>query len=142
MNEDMVYVNRQEQGFKGFWYRNKKTVLTIGGLLLAAGVGYVVYKNWDSLKVVFISGDPKPVMISNPKVTVDIQAQIIETLPEKAVTITKTANNGEAIHVCRHIRNLPIGSKASQQKIEKAVELGINLLENQTVVDPYMKNVA
>lgn len=142
MNENTIYVKEQEQGVKGFWHRNKKTVLAIKGVLLAVGAGYVVYKNWDSLKDVFISGDTKSAMIPNPKVTVDIQAQITEALPEKTATITKIINNGEAIDVSMHIRNMPIGWKASQEKIEKAVKLGINLLENQTIVDPYLKNVA
>jgi len=142
MNENTIYVKEQEQGFKGFWHRNKKTVLAIGGVLLAVGAGYVVYKNWGSLKDVFISGDSKPGMIPNPKLTVDIQAQITEALPEKTATVTKIINNGEAIDVNMHIRNLPMGWKASQEKIDKAVELGINLLENQTIVDPYLKNVA
>ena len=81
-------------------------------------------------------------MIPTPKLTVDIQTQITEALPEKTATITKIINNGEAIDVNMHIRNLPMGWKASQEKIDKAVELGINLLENQTIVDPYLKNVA
>lgn len=142
MNENAIYVKEQEQGFKEFWLRNKKTVLAIGGVLLAVGAGYVVYKNWGSLKDVFISGDSKPGMIPTPKLTVDIQTQITEALPEKTATITKIINNGEAIDVNMHIRNLPMGWKASQEKIDKAVELGINLLENQTIVDPYLKNVA
>ena len=142
MNENAIYVKEKEQGFKGFWLRNKKTVLAIGGVLLAVGAGYVVYKNWGSLNDVFISGDSKPGMIPTPKLTVDIQTQITEALPEKTANITKIINNGEAIDVSMHIRNMPIGWKASQEKIEKAVELGINLLENQTIVDPYLKNVA
>ena len=142
MNENAIYVKEKEQGFKGFWLRNKKTVLAIGGVLITVGAGYVVYKNWGSLNDVFISGDSKPGMIPTPKLTVDIQTQITEALPEKAATITKIINNGEAIDVNMHIRNLPMGWKASQEKIDKAVELGINLLENQTIVDPYLKNVA
>ena len=142
MNKNAIYEKEKEQRFKGFWLRNKKTVLAIGGVLLAVGAGYVVYKNWGSLNDVFISGDSKPGMIPTPKLTVDIQTQITEALPEKTATITKIINNGEAIDVKMHIRNLPMGWKASQEKIDKAVELGINLLENQTIVDPYLKNVA
>lgn len=139
MNENRIYVKEQEQGFKGFWHRNKKMMLAIGGILIAVGAGYVVYTNWGSLKDVFISKDSKLGMIPNPKLPVDIQAQITEALQEKTATVTKIINNGEVIDVNMHIRNLPMGWKASQEKIDKAVELGINLLENQTIVDPYLK---
>lgn len=139
MNENRIYVKEQEQGFKGFWHRNKKMMLAIGGVLIAVGAGYVVYKNRGSLKDVFISDNSKLGMIPNPKLTADIQAQITEALPEKTFTVARIINNGKGIDVNMHIRNLPIGWKASQEKIDKAVELGINLLENQTIVDPYLK---
>lgn len=41
--------------------------------------------------------------------------------------------------VMEHIRNLPAGWHASQEKINKANELGIELMDNQTFVDAYMK---
>ena len=38
-----------------------------------------------------------------------------------------------------HIRNLPAGWHASQEKIKRANEMGIELMDNQTFVDAYMK---
>ncbi len=139
---ETIYVEERERKFKGWWQRNKNTVLIIGGILLVAGTGYAAYKNWDTIKGAFVSVEPEPIRINNPKVSVDIQTQITEVLPEQTEIITKIINNSESIEVSRHVRNLPYGWKASPEKIEEAVELGMNLLENQTIVDPYMKNVA
>ena len=41
--------------------------------------------------------------------------------------------------VMEHIRNLPTGWHASQEKIKRANEMGIELMDNQTFVDAYMK---
>lgn len=41
--------------------------------------------------------------------------------------------------VMEHIRNLPAGWHASQEKIKRANEMGIELMDNQTFVDAYMK---
>lgn len=41
--------------------------------------------------------------------------------------------------VMEHIRNLPAGWHASQEKIKRANEMGIELMENQTFVDAYTK---
>jgi hypothetical protein len=139
---ESINIEEREQGFKGWWDRNKKTVLIIGGTLLVAGAGYAVYKKWDIIKGVYVSIEPEPTMINIPKVSVGIRAQITEALPDQTETITKIINNGESFDVIRHVRNLPNGWKASPEKIEEAVNLGINLLENQTIVDPYIKNVA
>lgn len=47
--------------------------------------------------------------------------------------------NKNTIAVIEHLRNLPAGWHASQEKINKANERGIELLDNQTFVDAYMK---
>ena len=143
MSKESMNIEEREQGFKGWWDRNKKTMIIIGGILLVAGTSYAIYKKWDTIKGVLVSIEPEPIMINNPKVSVDIQAaQITKVLPEQPEIITKIINNGESFDVSRHVRNLPIGWKASPEKIEEAVALGINLLENQTFVEPYIKNVA
>jgi len=140
---ESINIEEREQGFKGWWDRNKKKVIIIGGILLVAGTSYAIYKKWDTIKGVLVSIEPEPIMINNPKVSVDIQAaQVTEELLDQTETITKIINNGESFDVIRHVRNLPNGWKASPEKIEEAVNLGINLLENQTIVDPYKKNVA
>lgn len=48
-------------------------------------------------------------------------------------------SNKNTFGVIEHIRNLPAGWRASQEKINKANELGIELMDNQTFVDAYMK---
>ena len=135
MSEEMINIKSQKQGYKGWWETNKKTVLIIGGLILITGSSYVICKKWDTIRGMFINFEPETAMMSNQKVTIGIRSQNTETL-------TKIINEGEAFDVIRHIRNLPKGWKASPEKIEEAVNLGINLLENQTIVNPYIKNVA
>ncbi len=46
------------------------------------------------------------------------------------------------IDVHKHVRNLAPGYSASPEKVASAVENGIELLENQTWVKDYTKNIA
>ena len=67
---------------------------------------------------------------------------LITTVETEAITVSKTLNNGVPFGVEGFIRNLPDGWHPSAEKIAQAAALGIKLGEHQTLVDPYMKNVA
>lgn len=142
MNEDVMYIEECEHGFKGWWRRNKKIVIVVGGILTAAGCGYAVYKNWDIIKGLFVSTKPELIVINSQRVPVKVTAPAVDIFAENLETIRQNINGGEAFDVSTHIRNLPKGWKASPEKIAEAAELGINLLDNQTLVDSYMKNAA
>lgn len=142
MNEEAKRIGDQEQGLKGWWYRNKKTVLIVGGILAAAGASYAIYRNRHIVKGLFASIKQESFVINNPQVSVEVATPIVTPLTESPQAISKIINGGEAFDVSGHIRNLPNGWKATPEKIAEAAELGISLVGNQTLVDSYMKNAA
>lgn len=48
----------------------------------------------------------------------------------------------EEVNVSRHIRTMAVGRHHSAEKAAEAAALGIELLPNQTLVDPYTKYAA
>ena len=69
-----------------WWERNKKKVLIIGGVVVAVGIGVVVFKNKDAL-----IGLVKKGKITVPKVAIPDVKQVIDIVPE-ATTVVKTEN--------------------------------------------------
>ena len=68
-------------------------------------------------------------------VSEEIEDECCTENPEKII------NNGEPFEVKGHIRNLGSNKHASAQKRQEAEEIGINLGEHETIVDPYSKNL-
>ena len=120
-----------------WWERNKKKVLIIGGVVVAVGIGVVVFKNKDAL-----IGLVKKGKITVPKVAIPDVKQVIDIVPE-ATTVVKTENvltttllnNGQPFEVKGFIRELPKDYHLSAEKRAQAAALGIVLGEHQTLVD-------
>ena len=140
MNEEKRPIEVYEPGFRGWWRRNKKTVYTVGGILVAAGCGYAIYRNRSTIIGLLTSTSSEYIVISNQQVSVAVPELVEEVIMENIETIPKIINGGEAFDVNAHIRNLANGRKASLEKLAEAAELGISLLDNQTLVDSYIKN--
>lgn len=94
-------------------------VLFVGGMLLYKkfGVGNSVNCNIENILI----------QAENPEVTVveDVMDKIINVFP-----------------VDGHIRKLPDGWKASEAQILAALGYGIELADNETWVNPYVKRTA
>lgn len=52
----------------------------------------------------------------------------------------RVLNDGMPFHVDGHPRSLPLGRKPSVRQLEMAKEAGVELKENQTYINPYIKN--
>lgn len=127
-----------------WWKRNKKKVLIIGEVVVAVGVGVLVFKNKDAL-IALVKGGKKLSSKVPPiadTTNIETTTEVITTVETEAITVSKTLNNGDPFGVEGFIRNLPDGWHPSVEKIAHAAALGIKLGEHQTLVDPYMKNVA
>ena len=135
-------MNEQNNTEMTWWERNKKKVLIIGGVVIAVGIGIVVFKNKDVLIELLKKGksdanniphNDEPIIFkntSNAPTSVNIE-----------VTTTNTPiNNGEPFEVKGFIRNLSEGRCPSAEKRAQAARLGIELGEHQTLVNSYMKN--
>ena len=142
MKTEITINEDQEHGFKGWWHRNKKKVYIVGGIILAVGIGYVGYRNSDAIKGLFTVVKPEDLVMKNPQRITNIKSSGTNILLETTETTTKIINNGNAFDVNGYLRTLPLGWKASPEKIAEAAERGITLLGNQTLVDSYTKNIA
>ena len=136
-------MNEQNNTEMTWWERNKKKVLIIGGVVIAVGIGIVVFKNKDVLIELIKKGkaaannipqNDEPIIIkntSNTPTAVNI---------EITTTTNTPINNGEPFDVKGGIRNLSGGRRPSAVKLAQAARLGIVLGEHQTLVNPYTKN--
>lgn len=142
MKTENIIIEEQEYGFKGWWHRNKNKVLIVGGVIVVSGICFVVYRNLDAIKGLFAIVKPDVIVSKNHQRITNLKVPASKFLPETTVGTTKIINNGEAFDVNGYIRTLPSGWKASHQKIAEAAERGITLMEKQTLVDSYTKNIA
>ena len=126
---------------KNFWTKHKKKVYAAGTLAIAATIGYILFKNRNSLfsLVKTENINPNSFLMSKEKII----AEGVEVAETHIITdvSTKILNEGEPISVCRHIRNLGENRYPSSEKIMTAKTLGIELGENQTFVEKYYKNL-
>lgn len=134
-------MNEQNNMKTTWWKRNKKKVLIIGGVVIAVGVGVLIFKNKKAI-VALLKGGKK--LASNvPKLAdpnvIETSSEIMNAVDKEAITVHKMLNNGLPFEVKGFIRELPNGQHPSAEKIAQAAALGIELGEHQTFVNPYIK---
>jgi hypothetical protein len=132
------------------WVKKHKKELIIAGISISAIIGLILgIKNresimqiWKSLKLAIKKQLIKDIkLIRKPAITsitnsmpVNEVVQVIEKTPVDVISIKKTPSI-----VNEHIRNLPIGWKASKGKIREAAERGIDLNLGQTLVGSFIR---
>lgn len=127
------------------WIKEHKKVLIAAGISIGTLILIILgIKNKDSLKSVWdslkrITENPTPKAVE--EVTRRISEIPIEPAP---IVVPAVPSNSETLpfEVSRHIRNLPDGWHASQEKIEEALKNNISLVEGQTWVESYTKGGA
>lgn len=137
-------MNEQNKIETTWWERNKKRFSSSAELQLPLVQGVLVFKNKDAL-IELVKGGKKLASKVPPiadTTIIETTTEVITTVETEAITVSKTLNNGNPFGVEGFIRNLPDGWHPSAEKIAQAAALGIKLGEHQTLVDPYMKNVA
>lgn len=143
MDREEKNIENQDHSFTTWVKKHKKGILIVGGTMVAIGVGYVVYKNRDSINAIFKSIKPESIAFENPELSVKAAMPVVYVIPEISTeAVNKIINNGEAFGVREHLRNLPNGRNASAEQIALASQHGIKLGENQTLVENYLKNCA
>lgn len=120
------------------WVKVHKRVLTIGGVSIISLIGIAIgLKNKDALAEL-LSSFSGPIEQAVPiEILATEAAQSIDDVPSTEDYIRLVEQ-----YVRMHIRNLPEGQHHSLMKAAEAEMLGIDLLPNQTIVDPYNKFVA
>ena len=137
-------MNEQNNKEQTWWERNKKKVFIIGGVVVAVGIGILIYKNKDAILALVggstaIANSTTPLVEETEKEAVDKFTTVVS---QEIVTDNTPSENCKLVEVSSFIRNLPETWHASVEKQEEAKRLGIKLDPHQTIVDPYVKSVA
>ena len=135
-------MEEKKNSFKAWVIAHKKQLI-LAGISISVVLGIILgIKNKDALEELWtamklkIRNVPKTELIVEPiSQTSTPQLQIV-TAPH---TYTRPQ---EPVNVGLHIRTLSGGRTHSAEKTAEALALGIDLLPNQTLVDPYTKYAA
>ena len=135
-------MEEKKDSFKAWVIAHKKQLI-LAGISITVVLGIILgIKNKDALEELWtamklkIRNVPKTELIVEPiSQTSTPQLQIV-TAPH---TYTRPQ---EPVNVGLHIRTLSGGRTHSAEKTAEALALGIDLLPNQTLVDPYTKYAA
>lgn len=125
------------------WLKAHKKPLLLAGISVTAIIGIILgLKNRDAIMDMRESLEKSimkiPEKLPQPLSAVSVTPSALEeVIPVRSYTYPQ-----EAFDVSRHIRNLSGGRHHSAEKAAEAAALGIFLLPNQTLVDPYTKCAA
>lgn len=125
------------------WVKQHKKQLTLAGISISVVIGIILgAKNKEVLDELWATLKKSTKNELQPRFKTISLTQTI--LPENDVMITPRNYTlpQEPVDVCMHIRTLTGGRVHSAEKAAEAEALGILLLPNQTLVDPYTKYAA
>lgn len=109
------------------WNRHKRTVLIIGGVVVAVAGGYVLVKNWDNICKLFTK-DVEMLDVTAPALSlVEKSPDCIEAPAQEVLGAVKE------VPVIAHRMKLAAGKRASEAAKALAAELEIELAEGYTV---------
>jgi len=124
------------------WVKVHKKQLILAGVSITIVVGIILgIKNKDVLVELWAVLEKRVSKVQQAKLDTDSTAEIISGNGVLAVPRNYTRPK-EPVPVDLHIRNLCPGRVHSAEKAAEAEALGIILMPNQTLVDPYMKYAA
>ena len=136
-----------------WWERNRKKVLVIGGIVIAIGVGVAVYAAFKNKSVLTLAlkktknkllsvSDKVPAMTTVASVVPKAVENRLSNEPACMEPVESNLDMGVTekikITVCEaFVRTLPEGWHRSAEKSEEAILMGLELADNQTIVDPF-----
>lgn len=133
---------KEHKGFIQWVKEHKKELLIAGGSMgiLALIIWWAKHQDetkvlWNTLILRF-SEEKGSEAVSQD--TMEHPSELIQSV-NKDINDTSLQSDSVPFEVSLHIRNLPEGWHASQEKIEKALENNIILQDGQTWVDSYKK---
>lgn len=120
------------------WIKEHKVELIIGGLCIAGIVAIIISeKNRQEMEDEWVTLSKQVRKTLKAVKEVDV-VSVVEDTPVKDLVENNVVKIDRIPHdVSEHLRNLPQGWKASEEKIATAVEHGYNLVPGQTWVEAY-----
>ena len=125
------------------WVKQHKKQLILAGISISVVIGIILgAKNKEVLEELWATLRKSTKNELHPEFKTTFLTQTV--LPENDVLLTPRHYTlpQEPVDVCMHIRTLTGGRVHSAEKAAEAKALGILLLPNQTLVDPYTKYAA
>lgn len=125
------------------WVKRHKKQLILAGISISVVVGIILgAKNKEALEELWVTLKKSTPKELQPEFRTIPLTQTV--LPENDMLMTPRNYTlpQEPIDVSMHIRTLTGGRVHSAEKAAEAEALGIFLLPNQTIVDPYTKYAA
>lgn len=135
-------MEKEKTDFLG-WVKQHKKQLILAGISISVVIGIILgARNKDVLEELWAILKKSAKSESQPEFKTISHTQTV--LPENEVLISPRNYTlpQEPVNVCMHIRTLTDGRVHSAAKAAEAEALGILLLPNQTLVDPYTKYAA
>lgn len=115
--------------------KEHKTEIAIGFSIACVVLGVVIFKNRTATNALNI----EEVVAKGLKTHGDA-ISVSSGIVDAGHALNLPSNN--PINVSEHLRNLPVGWKASQSKIDLAARCGFSLGDHQTWVNSYAKTAA
>ena len=112
------------------WAKDHKVELIIAGIGVGVTIAVILAMKKATSEEEFLEEVAKSFIKKMPE---EISAVDTSIVPEAVKNVAKRASH----EVSMHLRNLPEGHKPSLEKLAEAKELGISLLQTQTLVDAY-----
>lgn len=118
--------------------KEHKTEIIIAGVAIVSITGIIIVtKNWDTIKSFNIGN------LFKDGIKAKTKTDLIVIVPEVTQNIiVDVPADIRLVEYSKHIRNLPEGWKPSLEKVVTALDIGIELAENQTWVKDYVKPLA
>lgn len=124
------------------WVQSHKKQLIFAGISISVVVGIILgIKNRKSLMNLWALLEERIEKDHNIASTIPV-VQNSESCLDTAISTRIYTLPQEEVNVSRHIRTMAVGRHHSAEKAAEAAALGIELLPNQTLVDPYTKYAA
>ena len=135
-------MEEKKDSFKAWVIAHKKQLI-LAGISISVVLGIILgIKNKDALEELWTAMKLKIRNVPKTELTVEPISQT-STPQLQIVTAPHTYTRPqEPVNVGLHIRTLSGGRTHSAEKTAEALALGIDLLPNQTLVDPYTKYAA
>lgn len=124
---------KEKKSFSNWVKEHKKAIIVTGVGIAAIAGGIVIGEKWGTTCEV-------PVELPKPRTRNNLLSQtqnIIEAAPDKS-ELTEVLKMTTS-KVKGFIRTLPEGQHASELKKAKAVEIGLEMADNQTLVEEFTR---
>ena len=135
-------MEEKKDSFKAWVIAHKKQLI-LAGISISVVLGIILgIKNKDALEELWTAMKLKIRNVPKTELIVEPISQPSTTQLQIGTAPHAYTRPQEPVNVGLHIRTLSGGRTHSAEKTAEALALGIDLLPNQTLVDPYTKYAA